>query len=64
MKTPEQQKERLVYTVKELADAMQVSSQLVYSLLRQQKLTCVRIGQRRLVIPVRSVRQLLGEVDS
>ena len=64
MTTGESEKERLVYSVREFAEAMHCSVALAYQLIRENKIFAVRIGKRRLVIPRKSVLALLEEKKS
>ena len=50
--------ERLVLTVREAADSLGVSDDLVYELIARGEIPCLHLGRRR-VIPRRAVHVLL-----
>ena len=50
--------EQLVFTVRQAADALGVSDDLVYELTARGEIPCLRLGRRR-VIPRRAIEQLL-----
>jgi excisionase family DNA binding protein len=51
--------ERVGYKVPDLAKAMGVSKSLIYKLIASGELNAVRVGERRLIIPVGEVDRLL-----
>jgi excisionase family DNA binding protein len=50
--------EQLVFTVRQAADALGVSDDLVYELTARGDIPCLRLGRRR-VIPRRAIEQML-----
>ena len=52
--------ERLVFTVRQAADALGVSDDLVYELTARGEIPCLRLGRRR-VIPRRAIELLLEQ---
>ena len=50
--------ERLVLTVREAADALGVSDDLVYELTARGEIPCLHLGRRR-VIPRRAIEMML-----
>lgn len=51
---------RLVLSIAEVAARLGVSDDLVYELVHQRRLPCLRLG-RRLVVPVRAVNAVIDE---
>ena len=51
--------ERLTMTVPEAAHALGISPATAYSLVEQGKLPAIRISERRLIIPVKSLLAML-----
>ena len=52
--------ERLVLTVRQAADALGVSDDLVYELTARGEIPCLRLGRRR-VIPRRAIELMLEQ---
>jgi excisionase family DNA binding protein len=52
--------ERLVFTVRQAADALGVSDDLVYELTARGDIPCLRLGRRR-VIPRRAIELMLEQ---
>ena len=52
--------ERLVFTVRQAADALGVSDDLVYELTARGEIPCLRLGRRR-VIPRRAIELILEQ---
>lgn len=52
---------RRTVDIPELARALGVSPQTLYQAVRDGKIAAVRLGQRRVVVPVVVAEQLLGE---
>lgn len=48
-------------TVNEAAQLLNVSLSLVYKMCKQGHIRCVRIGRKRVLIPVEEVSRLLGK---
>jgi excisionase family DNA binding protein len=55
--------EKLVYSVPEVAELLDLSPGLVYQACKKHELPCLRIGKRYLV-PVESLRRLLESIGS
>lgn len=52
---------RLVASVEEFARMFGISRQLAYSLARSKAIPALRLGQRRLVIPLAAIEKMLAE---
>lgn len=52
--------ESLVLTVKEAAQALGISRNVAYSLVRQGRLPALRLGAKRLVIPREALERFLA----
>ncbi|OGN94153.1 MAG: hypothetical protein A2Z75_08360 [Chloroflexi bacterium RBG_13_50_10] len=52
--------ERLTMTVEEAAIALGISRATAYSLVNQGRLPAIRISDRRLILPVKSINELLA----
>ncbi len=58
--------ERLVYTITEAAQMLQISAATAYNLANTGRLPAIRISDRRLIIPRKALDALLetaGKVD-
>lgn len=53
-------RERLTMTVEEAAIALGISRATAYSLVNQGRLPAIRISDRRLILPVKSINELLA----
>lgn len=51
--------EKLTLTVDEAAEALGISRNLAYELVKQGKIPTVRMGCRRLVVPVSALQKML-----
>jgi len=51
---------RLTYTVEEAASLLGISRGLAYEMVRQGALPALRLGQRRLLVPVASLEEWLS----
>ena len=51
--------ERLAVSVTEAAKALGISKSTAYSLVEQKILPCVRIGEKRIIIPVKALEEWL-----
>ncbi len=51
---------RLTYTVEEAASLLGISRGLAYEMVRQGDLPALRLGQRRLLVPVASLEEWLS----
>lgn len=52
--------EKLAYSVEEMAEAIGIGRAAAYELIKTNGFPLVRIGQNRIVIPVRELRDWLG----
>jgi excisionase family DNA binding protein len=53
--------EPLTYTVDELPALLGISRGLAYEAVRTGQIPSIRVGKRRILIPRRAIRELLGE---
>ena len=51
--------EKLVMTVEEAGEALGIGRNLAYELVRQGRIPTIRMGARRLVVPVAALNKLL-----
>lgn len=56
-------RERATITVDELASVLQVSRASAYEAVRQGTIPSIRIGDRRLIVPVPALMAVLGETS-
>ena len=59
-KENENQVERLVMTVDEVAEALGISRATAYMLANTRKLPVIRISKRRLIVPKKALDELLA----
>lgn len=55
---------RLTYTVEEAANALGISRGLAYELVREGRLPALRMGQRRILIPVAALESMLTKLTA
>ena len=55
------EKEKLTYTVHEMADVLGVSRGVAYELTKQKGFPAIRISERRIVIPVDALNKWLND---
>ena len=51
---------KLAYSIEEAAAALGISRCLAYELVRQGKIPSIRLGERRLIVPVAALNRMLG----
>jgi len=56
--------ERLTMTVEEAAIALGISRATAYSLVNQGRLPAIRISDRRLIVPIKALNELLASSAS
>lgn len=54
-------REKAVLNVPEAAEVLGISRVLAYELANNGKLPCLRLGEKRVVIPVKAFKEFLGE---
>ena len=55
---------RLVVTVEECAQMLSISRATAYSLVSQGRLPAIRISDRRLIVPVKAIDDMLASASS
>jgi len=55
--------EKLAYNVTELAEALGIGRSLAYELVNREDFPAVRIGERRIIVPVDALKEWLKEQD-
>lgn len=53
---------KMTLTVPETAKVLGISRNMAYALVREGRIPAIRLGERRLVVPVAAIEQLLAKV--